>query len=47
MSHPSRFEYLALLGSLILVFLETVIHLITFCLRGFHPDSHIVVLGAI
>ncbi|KAJ6022275.1 Alpha/beta hydrolase fold-1 [Penicillium herquei] len=26
------FEYLALLGSLILVFLETVIHLITFCL---------------
>ncbi|KAJ5672921.1 hypothetical protein N7507_002048 [Penicillium longicatenatum] len=26
------FEYLALLGSLILVFLETIIHLITFCL---------------
>ncbi|KAJ5745307.1 hypothetical protein N7520_010489 [Penicillium odoratum] len=26
------FEYLALLGSLVLVFLETVIHLITFCL---------------
>lgn len=28
-----RFEYLALFGSLVLVLLETVIHLITFCLR--------------
>ncbi|KAJ5280411.1 hypothetical protein N7478_005783 [Penicillium angulare] len=32
MSELLRFEYLALLGSLILVFLETVIHFITFCL---------------
>lgn len=28
-----RFEYLALLASLILVLLEAIIHLITFCLR--------------
>lgn len=28
-----RFEYLALFASLILVLLETIIHLITFCLR--------------
>lgn len=28
-----RYEYLALFASLILVFLESVIHLITFCLR--------------
>ena len=27
------YEYLALFGSLILVLLETIIHLITFCLR--------------
>lgn len=31
--HVSRFEYLALFGSLILVLLETTIHLITWCLR--------------
>lgn len=28
-----RTEYLALLASLVLVLLETIIHLITFCLR--------------
>lgn len=31
--HVSRYEYLALFGSLILVLLETIIHLITWCLR--------------
>lgn len=30
------FEYLALLASFILVLLEWVIHIITFCLRRFH-----------
>lgn len=33
LTHDSRYEYLALFGSLILVLLETIIHLITFCLR--------------
>lgn len=32
-STDCRYEYLALFASLILVLLETVIHLITFCLR--------------
>jgi flagellar biogenesis protein FliO len=34
-----RFEYLALFGSLILVLLETIIHLITWCLRELTKQS--------
>lgn len=36
----SRTEYIALFGSLVLIFLEGLIHIITFCLRKLHDLNH-------
>lgn len=36
----SRTEYIALFGSLVLIFLEGLIHIITFCLRKLDDLNH-------